>query len=209
MKRLSFILVPLILEGNILQVSDIDPEVYYVHQDRSHVLPSKEELAGRILIPTQISFDEAVSILQGGYETIPYEEGLIPFSLFRGESIIIRRGDREIIKVTPKCFEMRKMIAGNTPNMKNHLYRLLEMAKDLENYSDNFPTLGCLDDSQLAIIKDNSKIETSFIINTFINKGRNFNPKNLRNRMQNIVTNCILYCPLRKIEYIYRCMGRL
>ena len=65
---------------------------------------------------------------------------------------------------------MRKTIAGNTPNMKNHLYRMMEFAKDASTYSENFQPIGCLDDSQLKIIRDNSKTETSFIINTLISQ---------------------------------------
>ena len=188
------------LDGNIQDINQIDPDVYYLHTSREHVLPSREQLAGRVLIPTVISPQEALSILKSGYENIEYEEGSIPFSLFKGETVILRRGTKEIIKVVPKCYEMRKLIAGNTPNMKNHLYRLLEMSKDETSYSERFPHLGCLDESQLQIILDNSKSETSFIINTYMNRNKNFNLKNQQSRMSNILTNCILFCPLRKID---------
>ena len=188
------------LEGNILQMNQIDPEIYHLYTSRDHVLPSKEELGGRILIPTVINPEEALSILKSGYETVQYAEGCIPFSLFKGETVILRRGHKEIIKVTPKCFEMRKVIAGNTPNMKNHLYRLMEMSKDESSYSETFPYIGCLEESQLQIIIDNSKTETSFIINTYMNKNQKFNPKSHQSRMSNILTNCILFCPLRKID---------
>ena len=188
------------LESNILQLSEIDPEIYYVHSDRSNVLPTKEELSGRVLLPTIISPEEAVLILERGYEHVDYEEGVVPFSLFKGETIIIRKGSKEIIKVVPKCYEMRKRVAGNTPNMKNHLYRLLEFAKDESTYSENFPILGCLDDSQLKIIQENSKTETSFIVNTYLNSNRNYNPKNIVHRMSNILSNCVLFCPLGKID---------
>ena len=74
------------------------------------------------------------------------------------------------------------------------------MSKDETSYSERFPRLGCLDESQLQIILDNSKTETSFIINTYMNKDKNFNPKTQQSRMSNILTNCILFCPLRKID---------
>lgn len=188
------------LEGNIHQLAEIDPEIYYLHTDRSNVLPSKEELAGRILIPTPLRPEEALAVLKIGYENVQYDEGVIPHSTFKGETIIIRRGEKEIIKVVPKCYSMRKIIAGNTPNMKNHLYRLMEFAKDASTYSENFQPIGCLDESQIKIIRDNSKTETSFIINTFINKGQNYNPSQITDRMSNIMTNCLLFCPLRKID---------
>ena len=135
------------LEGNILQLDKIDPEIYYLYTDRSNVLPSKEELAGRILIPTVITGDEALAILKNGYEQISYKEDTVPFSLFKGETVILRRGTKEIVKVTPMCYDMRKKIAGNTPNIKNGGFLVdveiteKKMTKFLEERKDLFEKL--------------------------------------------------------------------
>ena len=43
------------LEGNILEISDVDPKIYHYHIDRTNALPSKKELDGRVLIPTVIT----------------------------------------------------------------------------------------------------------------------------------------------------------
>ena len=95
---------------------------------------------------------------------------------------------------------MRKTIAGNSPNVKNHLYRILELAKNKSNYSDNFHQLGCLTNDELETIFTQPPSDTSFIINAFINKEKRFDINSINDRMSNIVTNCILFCPLAKVN---------
>lgn len=187
------------LEGQILEIQNIIPEVYYYHVDTRNALPSKEELIGRILIPTIINIKDAHTILQKGFETKVYEEKEIVHSIFKGEPIVIKRNLTELIKIVPENFEMRKMIAGNSPNVKNNLYRYLEIAKN-ENYSSQFHLLGCLKNEEMETILISNPSDTSFIINTFINREKRFNINSIEDRMSNIVTNCLLFCPLTKVH---------
>lgn len=188
------------LGGNILEISNIDPKIYHYHMDRTDVLPSKEELSGRILIPTVITLEDASIILTNGFDRNTYEEKEIPHAIFKGESVVIKLGSSELIKVVPQNYEMRKQIAGNTPNIKSQLYNLLEMAKDQHSYSDNFHLLGCLRGDELETILTQDSADSSFIINAFINKEKRFDINSIQDRMSNILTNCILFCPLGKVN---------
>ena len=190
------------LDGEILESQNISPEVYYYHIDNTHTLPPREELAGRILIPTIINIKDAYKILQQGFETKAYEEKEIRHSIFKGESIVIKRNLKELIKIVPLNFETRKMIAGNSPNVKNNLYRYLEIAKDrnYSNYSSQFHHMGCLTNEEMETILISNPTDTSFIVNTFINREKRFNINSIEDRMSNIVTNCVLFCPLTKVH---------
>lgn len=187
------------LEGKILEVTSIDPEVYFYNIDRANVLPLKSELSSRILLPTKINFQEAYHVLTNGYEMNNYEPSLDK-SLIKGECIVFRNGVDRIIKFTPDNYETRSFIAGSTPNIKNRLYNLLEKAKNIEDYEDNFPIVGTLTDSQLSLVKENDKRITTFGINAFIKDKKVYNPNSLEDRMNNILVLCLLTCPLTKVN---------
>ena len=188
--------------GEIFEIQNILPDIYYYHIHIENALPLMEELSGRILIPDSISIQDAYKLLQNGFEDKKYEEKEIPHAIFKGEPIVIKKNLNELIKIVPLNFEMRKRIAGNSPNVKNNLYRLLEIAKDrdYENYSSQFHRLGCLTNEEIETILREDPADTSFIINTFINREKRLNMSSLDDRMSNIVTNCLLFCPLTKVH---------
>lgn len=188
------------MTGDILENSSIDEKIYHYHSDRTNALPSKEELSGRILLPTHITLEDASTILKNGYDGNTYEEKEIPHRIFKGEPVVIKIYPGELIKILPENYQMRKKIAGNTPNVKSQLYNLMELAKDTKSYTDHFHLLGCLTPEQLEIIFTHSKADSSFIINTFINTEKRFSMESIQDRMANILTNCLLFCPLGKIN---------
>ena len=187
------------LDGKIFEITFLDPEVHFYNHDKRNVFPSKEELAGRIIIPTKLTVEEAFFVLNNGYESNSYNP-VIQRDLIKGECVIFRNGYDGIVKFNPPNYQMRSLIAGTTPNVKSRLYNLLEKAKNKETYEDQFPVIGCLDDSKLEIIKQNDKRITTFVINTFIEKEKNYSKDSLENRMNNILVICLLCCPLPKID---------
>lgn len=187
------------LDGQIMNPNNLDPNVYYYHNVSGfNFLPSKEELAGRILIPSRLTPETCMYILQNGYNKQKLS-GHIHHDITSGESIIIRSNNK-IIKVLPKCYELRSVIAGRTPNVKNQLYRLMEIAKDFEKFKETFPVIGKLDESQIEILKTSDKSETTFIIDTFLGSNKNFNLKSIDDRMKNILSIILLTTPLTKID---------
>lgn len=188
-----------LLDGKILEITSIDTEVYFYNPDRSNVFPLKEELQGRIMLPTKITFDEAVNVLTNGFGNTNYET-FIQDDIIKGECVIWRDGVNKIIKFTPENYELRTLIAGSTPNVKSRLFTLLDSARKKEDYESTFPIIGCLDSSKLKLIHANEKIMTTFGVNLFIGKEKLFNINSLEDRMNNILVLCILCCPLTKIN---------
>ena len=184
------------LEGQILEFTELNPEIHFYNHDKGNVFPLKEELAGRILIPTKIKIEEAFSILTRGYETLEYDN-VIPRKITNGECVIFRNGTDGIVKFTPENYEIRSLVAGKTPNVKSRLYNLLEEVKNKDSYDETFPSIGVLEDSKLELIKMNSKNITTFNVNKFISDKKD---DSVECKMNNIVVVCILCCPLSKVD---------
>lgn len=185
------------LDGKILDVIFIDKEIYFSNnEDRANVFPEKSVLGGRILLPTKITAQEAFNLLTNGYEN-PLSQ--IP-EFTKGENVIFRDGIDGIVKFVADNYELRSFIAGRTPNVKNQLYILLENAKNDMEYDDKFPIFGCLNESNLETIKSNQKIHTTFIVSKFLENSKNFNKDLVDDRYSNILTVCILSCPLTKVN---------
>ena len=187
------------LDGKILDIALIDNNVHFYNYDPMNLLPIKEELKSRILLPTKISSEQAFNLLIKGYESLQYDSCLSR-EITNGECVIFRNGVDKIVKFFPKNYEIRSYIAGKTPNKKHRLYNLLEESKKIDIYFDTFPVVGCLNDSELELIKENKKTITTFQVHSFLNKGIKFEKSSYECRMKNIVTLCILCCPLTKID---------
>ena len=188
------------LDGTILNPNTISPEIYYYHEiNGCNFLPSKEELSGRILFPSRVTPEEAHHILVRGFDFNTFS-GKLDISQFNGECIILRINNRKIVKFVPKCYHLRNMIAGSTPNVKNRLYSLLEKAKDIESYKDEFPTVGSISNEGYKAIQIKSKQDTTKNIEIFIENYETYQEKNITDRMNNIVLVCILSCPLTKVD---------
>lgn len=188
------------LDGTILNPSSFPPEIYYYHKiENYNFLPTKEEIQGRILIPSRIDFDGANHILQNGYQSFQLS-GKINKHQFIGEPIILRINNRKIIKFLPKCYSIRSFICGNVPNVKNRLYTILEISKELDKYKDLFPVLGSLDKEVIEAIRQTEKSETTKNIETFLESVNSYDEKVIAHRMCNIFLVSILSCPLNKID---------
>ena len=113
--------------------------------------------------------------------------------------MILRINHRKIVKFTPKCYNTRILIAGSTPNIKNRLYNILEWAKDPEKY-DKLPVLGTLENECLETIKQESKNDTTKMVETFLETFNNYIERDVLSMMNNIVLVSILSCPLTKVD---------
>ncbi len=188
------------LEGTILNPKDLSPDLYYYHNiSENNFLPTKEEVNGKILIPSRLTYEGAIQLLTNGYHNIE-SSGKLDKSTFLGENIIVRKNNRKIIKFTPKCFSLRSFISGTTPNVKNRLYTILEMSKDLEKYHENFPVVGSLEKECIEAIRISPKKDTFKNIETFLETFDNYVDSRVTDRMNNIFLVCILSCPLTKID---------
>jgi hypothetical protein len=189
------------IEGNISMPAEFDNNVFYQHNDRSSVLPTSELRAGRILVPTVLSPEEAFSVITNGYDSHNYPEKDIPYSYHRGESVILRHGNH-IKKITPPCYETRKIICGDNANIKYVLYCLMDIAKNEEKYRDSFKPLGCLTKQQLLEIKglsDKTEATTRVLHYLSQHKDISYDASSINDR-RDIITHCVLFCPLHKID---------
>lgn len=190
------------IDGNISMPPEFDEGVFYQHNDRSSVLPTSEVRGGRILVPTVFSPEEAFSVLTHGYDVHNYHQEIIPSSYYMGESVIMRQGNH-ITKITPPCHEIRKMICGDSPNLKYVLYCLMDMAKKKDEYKNSYNPLGCLTKQQLLEIRQiEDKTETTAMILHYLSQNKEipYNSSSIVDMRGNILTHCILFCPLHKID---------
>ena len=188
------------LDGTILNPSTFSPEIYYYHEIKgTNFLPTREELNGKILVPSRLTPEGAHHILTNGFDSNSFS-GKLDNSFFNGECIIMRINNRKIIKFTPKCYNLRNKIAGSTPNVKNRLYTILEEAKNIDEYKDSYPLIGSLENESYYTIKLEPKQNTTKNIEILIENNNKYVEKNVSDRMNNIVLVCILSCPLTKID---------
>lgn len=192
------------IDGTILNPQNFSPDVYYYHKiTNNNFLPSKEEIKGKVLIPSRLTEEGAIQLLENGYH--PYQSsGKIEKEKFSGECVILRINSRKIIKFVPKCYKLRSFVVGNVPNVKNRLYAILEMAKDKEKYDDNFPIVGSLEKECIEALRIQKPIhEISKNMEMFLERYDNYVDSRITDRMNNIFLTCILCCPLTKIpDYI-------
>ena len=187
------------LDGTILNPNVFSPEIYHYNKlNYPSIFPTKAEAKNKIIVPTRLTQEAAEHILINGYDTNTYSESFDKSS-FIGECIILRVNHRKIIKFTPKCYQLRTLIAGSTPNVKNRLYNILELAKDPEKY-DQFPVLGTLENECLGAIKQESKKDTTKMVETFLETFDNYIERDISSMMNNILLVSILSCPLTKIN---------
>lgn len=188
------------LDGTILNPEKLSPDVYYYHKiSNNNFYPTREEVAGRILVPTRITLLEAEHILKNGYD-FNQLSGKIDKSQFCGECVILRINNRKIIKFIPECYKLRSFIAGSVPNVKNRLYTILELSKDLEKYHEQFPIVGSLEKECIEALKQTSKTDTTKNLETFLETFDNYVDERITDRMNNIFLVCILSCPLSKVD---------
>jgi hypothetical protein len=188
------------LDGTILNPSEISPETFYYHKITGNdFLPNKEEVNERILIPSRLTYEGAVHILENGYHNYQMS-GKLNKTDFCGECVILRINNRKIIKFVPKCHEIRNFIAGTTPNIKNRLYTILELSKDLERYTELFPKAGCLEKECIEAIRQTPCYETTKNVETFLDRFDNYSETRITDRMNNIFLVCLMSCPLTKVN---------
>jgi len=188
--------------GNISMPDEFDDSVFYQHNERTSVIPTAEIRGGRILVPTVFSPEEAFSVLTHGYDVHNYPVEIVPRSYYMGESVILRHGNH-ITKITPPCHEIRKMICGDSPNLKYVLYCLMDMAKKKDEYQNSYSPLGCLTKPQLLEIRQlEDKIEITAMVLDYLSQNTEtpYNSSSIIDRRGNILTHCILFCPLHKID---------
>ena len=188
------------LNGNIVSPDSYSREVYHYHNivDRN-VLPTREELSGRILVPSRIDFKTANHIIYNGYDPHVYPEHVVSKDITHGECVIARYNDQKVIKFLPSCYEHRDYIAGNTPNVKNRFFRLLDISRS-DEYTERIQNTAILTDEQLGYIYQEPKTNTTRNIIYFAEKNKNSNPETVNDRMRSILTFCILTCPLSKVN---------
>jgi len=188
------------LDGTILNPQTFSPDVYYYHKIAdNNFLPSKEEVDGKILVPTRLTEEGAMHLLENGYH--PHQSsGKIKKEEFSGECVILRINNRKIIKFVPKCHKLRSFVAGSVPNVKNRLYTILEMSKDKEKYDENFPVLGSLEKECIEALRIQKPVhEIIKNMETFLERYDNYVDTRITDRMNNIFLVCVLCCPLSKI----------
>ena len=190
------------IAGNISMPDEFDDSVFYQHNERTSVIPTAEIRGGRILVPTVFSPEEAFSVLTHGYDVHNYPVEIVPRSYYMGESVILRHGNH-ITKITPPCHEIRKMICGDSPNLKYVLYCLMDKAKNEIQYKNTYIQLGCLTKQQLLEIReieDKTEVTERALYYLSQNKEIPYKSSCEIDRRANILTHCILFCPLHKID---------
>lgn len=188
------------INGNIINPSSYSREVYHYHNivDRN-VLPTREELSGRILIPSRIDFQTAKHIIYNGYDLHTYPEEVIAKDITHGECVIARYNDQKIIKFLPTCYGYRDYITGSTPNVKNRLFRLMDTSRSTE-YAEKIACQIILTDEQIGYIYQEPKTNTTRNIVYFAEKNGFKKPESIPDKMRTILTFCLLCCPLCKIN---------
>ena len=188
------------LSGNIINPGSYSREIYHYHNivDRN-VIPTREELAGRILVPSRIDFQTAKHIIYNGYDPHAYPEHVISKDITHGECIIARYNDQKIVKILPSCYEHRNYIAGNTPNVKNRFFRLMDVSRSAD-YNEKIPCQVILTDEQIGYIYQEPKTNTTRSIVYFAEKNGFKSPDNTGDKMKTILIFCLLTCPLAKIN---------
>ena len=188
------------INGNIINPSSYSREVYHYHNivDRN-VLPTREELFGRILIPSRIDFQTAKHIIYNGYDPHTYPEQVITKDITHGECVIARYNDQKIIKFLPSCYEHRDYIAGNTPNVKNRFFRLMDVSRSPE-YTEKIACQIVLTDEQIGYIYQEPKTNATRNIVYFAEKNGFKEPESVPDKMRAILTFCLLCCPLAKVN---------
>jgi len=195
------------LDGGIHYPETYPEDVFMLWNNPDHIFPTREELGGRILVPKALTGEEVMAVLYGGYE-YPYQS-VFPETT-RGDAVVVRTKDGGIIKLLPPHQPLRNQVCEGTPSVTCKLFQLLEDAYcrrgDDSSYSDKWPSFGTLCDDQLmALLKmlPEKEHEIGFSINAFIRmnyEGKVMTIETTEEKMRNILTVCLLSCPLSKVK---------
>lgn len=205
------------LEGQKCNL-DYDDSIFY----QSKYFVDRETLQNRILYPKNISYEEAIPKLiyqksnpenRGKLQDVIPEWGisetnkeLCVSQLFKGENVMLFADDK-IYKLKHKASQLREYLAGNTPNVKNRLYVLLDCSKKtFTDYNDVFPYIGIPTDEELKLFKQMSHVAIETYVVNVIHQRLEFNilkePKNVEQRSRNILLTFILSTTLHRSQLL-------
>lgn len=193
------------LQGNIIENTDFDSRVFYRHipENMSDLLPTKEELSGKILLPINMDAETSMYILENGYSLTPRQPLLghnDQICKFEGECVIARNGNT-VIKIYPEVeYNIRDLVAGNKNNRLNILFLNMDHVNDEDKYN-KYLEIGIFD---ISILSDCDPRNVSEVLyNFFMNKKQSgindYQRDNINHRRLNILANFLLFCPLPQV----------
>ena len=198
------------LEGKKFNL-DYDDSIFY----QSKYFVNKETLQNRILYPKNMSHEEAQQKLLYTNKLVAnnYQWGISESNkelcvshLFKGENIMLFADDK-IYKLKHKASQLREYLAGNTPNVKNRLYVLLDSSKKkFTDYNTVFPYIGIPTDEELKLFKKMSHVAIETYVVNVIHQRLEFtilkDPKNVEQRSRNILLTFILSTTLHRSQLL-------
>ena len=122
---------------------------------KTNSIPSNN-LDNKIIYPEPISYEDAIYRLTDKNK------------ILGGDNVMLF-ADNNIYKIKHKNSKLREFFAGNTPNLKNRLYTILDIAKKpTRDYIEDIPTIGIPTNHELELFKSMSITAINTYVNTNI-----------------------------------------
>lgn len=194
-------------EGNFIERSDFFKDnvfFNYKPSNMNNIIPTREELSSRVLLPISLDPETCIYILENGYSNEPVshiQDVKNNYHSFSGECVIARN-QNTVIKICPQQeYEMRDLIDGNKHNRLNILFLSMDHANTPEKYS-KYLELGIFNPEEFKNISacDISKSLYNLFMEKRANNIEDYDSQNVEHRRINILANFLIFCPLPQVH---------